>query len=80
MAIPCFFIALPLILYQLVNMEILDEFNFFGMDIKRLIDYRASEISIKNVIDNISFLPKIFLGGDSLPYNAFDHTIAYGTV
>ena len=38
MAIPCFFVALPLILYQLVNMEILDEFNFFGMDIKRLID------------------------------------------
>ena len=80
MAIPCFFVALPLILYQLVNMEILDEFNFLGMDIKRLIDYRASEISIKNVIDNIRFLPKIFLGGDSLPYNAFDHTIAYGTV
>ncbi|MDO4188913.1 MAG: glycosyltransferase family 39 protein [Lachnospiraceae bacterium] len=80
MAVPCFVLALPLILYQLVNMEFLPEFNFLGMDILRLGDYRAGEISFKNVIVNLGFIPKIFFGGDGLPYNAFDNTIAYGTV
>lgn len=80
MGIPCFLFALPLILFQLVNMDILEEFNLFGMDFKRMAVYRGNEIGLKNIIDNISFLPKILLGGDGLPYNAFDHTIAYGTV
>lgn len=81
MGVPCFIFALPLILFNMVNMDIIPEFNLLGMDFKRMIVYRGGEVSFKNIIDNIAFIPHLLIGYDGeLYYNAFDHTIAYGTV
>lgn len=80
MGIPCFIFALPLILFQMVNMDILPDLNLLGIDIKRMITYRGDEVALKNIIANIKFIPKLLIGYDNLPYNAFDNTIAFGTV
>ena len=53
MGIPLFLIALPLILFQLVNMEIIPEFSALGSDFHKLGFYRASELSFANIITNI---------------------------
>lgn len=79
MGIPLFLLALPLMLFQLVNMGIISEFSFLFSDYHKLVFYRASEMSINNFINNIPFLSVILLGGDGLRYNSFDN-IAYGTV
>ena len=81
MGIPCFLFALPLILFNMVNMELIPEFNLLGMDIKKMVVYRGDEVSLENILKNIAFIPHLLIGYDGeLTYNAFDHTIAYGTV
>lgn len=79
MAIPCFVLALPLILFIMVNMDILPEFSLFGSDVKKMIEYRGGQITLYHLITNFTFIPKLFLGGDGLTYNAFDIP-AFGTV
>lgn len=79
MGVPCFILALPLILFIMVNMDLIPEFTLFGSDFKRMIEYRGDQITLIHLITNFTFIPKLFLGGDGLNYNAFD-IIAYGTV
>lgn len=81
MGVPCFLFALPLILFNMVNMDIIPEFSLLGMDFKRMVIYRGDEVAATNILDNLSFIPHLLIGYDGqLVYNAFDHTIAYGTV
>lgn len=79
MGIPVFVLALPLILFQLVNLEIIPEFTFLFSDFHKLSFYRGTEFQLINIVKNIPFLAVLLLGGDGLNYNAFD-IIAFGTV
>lgn len=72
LAIPLFLLALPLILFQLVNMGIIPEFTFLGSDYHKLTIYRESEISLSYFANNLKFIPVLFFGFDGLNYNAFD--------
>lgn len=70
--IPLLILALPLILFQLVNMGYIPEFTLLGSDFHKLTYYRESELSFSNIIPNLSFIPVLFFGYDGLGYNAFD--------
>lgn len=76
LSIPLFLIALPLILFILVNYNILNEFKLIIFDIKKLPHFRTAEIGFKNILDNILMIIYL-LGYDFLNYNAIKY---FGTI
>lgn len=69
--IPLFIFATPLVLFQLVNMQVLPEFKFLFTELKRLPGYRGSEISIMNIKQNYLIIKRLLFGTNVLRYNAF---------
>lgn len=71
------FLAMPLILVQIVNRFGLGEFKMGIFTITKLLSYRSDEISLFNFWHNLPILIKCILGYDWLPYNGFK---TYGNV
>lgn len=76
LSIPLFLIALPLILFVLVNYNIIKEFKLIIFDFKKLPNFRKSEISIKNIPDNLLMIVNL-LSFDFIEYNSIKY---FGTV
>lgn len=75
LGIPIFILAVPLILMILVNNGYINEINGF-ITIQKLPEYRASEIGIQNIKNNLGFIKTMFTS-DGLSYNALPE---FGTV
>ncbi len=80
MAFPIIVFAIPLILFHLVNMKIIDKIPAEWIAIPILPDYRASEFNIMNIfqifLHPINCLQELF-GFDANDYNAFP---LFGTI
>lgn len=76
MGVPLAVLATPLILFQLVNLEVLPEFSFLFTEFKRLPGYRSGDVSFIHIAENWSIIREL-LFGDNLRYNAFPE---YGTL
>ena len=74
--IPIILISTPLILFIMVNYGIIDEIRFFIFDIKKLPNFRESEIGFKYIIDNILMIVNL-LSHDYLKYNSIKY---FGTI
>lgn len=75
--IPLIILAMPLILFQLVNMRVLPEFRFLFTELKRLPGYRGGEISLNNAKQNYFIIKQLLFGTNVLRYNAFPE---YGAI
>lgn len=87
LGIPIFLLALPLILMILVNNGIINEVTGI-ITIPKLKDYRGTEVSLKNIINNLYIIPSILsfdnkkIFNDILIYNSISYfgTIYYFTI
>lgn len=68
--IPLGILALPLMLFLAVNMGFLGQINLPFMTIPKLLDFRGSEFSLKNIAHGLEMIKSIFTFGP-LTYNAF---------
>lgn len=75
--IPLAVLALPLILFQLVNFGILQPFKLGISDYLPLPVAREEEVSLSAILRNFRFYGKLFLGGEELTYNSFAE---FGTI
>lgn len=75
--IPVAALAMPLILYQLVNFGILEPFSIGPLDFVPLTWEREKDLGLANVLENWKFFREMFLGGEFLTYNSF---VEFGTV
>lgn len=67
-----FLLAVPLILFLLVNNGVLKEIHLGIFTIPKMRGYRGGEISLKNVIYNFAKIPRIlFVQNDFLSHNTF---------
>ena len=73
--IPTIIIAIPLILFVLVNQGIIDEINSF-ITIPKLLRYRSDEFGIKYIEETYKILFAL-LDFDDIPYNS---SIYFGTI
>ena len=69
--IPLVVLGTPLLLFQLVNMGIIGEFDIGPVQFRKLTYYRSSEISLSNIFANLLGPLKCMYGTDGLSYNAF---------
>lgn len=76
LGIPIAILAIPLILNLLVNKNIIEPINLGCVSMPRLWHYRGDEISIKNIIANLSLIKTIF----SYDYNDFNSFSIFGTL
>lgn len=76
LGIPIGILAFPLILNLLVNKDIIEPINLGFVSMPRLWHYRGDEISIKNVIPNLTLIKTIF----SYDYNDFNSFYIFGTL
>jgi len=74
--IPSFILAVPLILFLLVNYNIIPEFTFIKSDMYKLPYFRGNELSILNIINNFDIITMI-LTGDGFHWNS---NIMFGTI
>lgn len=76
--IPLVILAIPLILFQLVNFGLIPEFSIGFSDYRQLPILRGEEVSLSFIPYNAArYLTRLFFKGDELPYNSFDE---FGTV
>lgn len=76
LGIPMAIFAIPLILNLLVNKGIIPPIKLEYFSILKLWHYRVNEISIKNIVPNITLLKTIF----SYDYNDFNSFAIFGTL
>lgn len=76
LGIPIIILAFPLILNLLVNKDIIKPINLGFISMPRLWHYRGNEISIKNILPNLTLLKTIF----SYDYNDFNSFRIFGTL
>ena len=70
--IPIILMAIPLLSFVAVNSGLINEFSFFNkFSVTKLIQYRKSEFSINNVINNLNLI-KIYLFGVGFNFNVID--------
>ena len=62
-------IALPAMLFLLVNYGVMDEITTPVFSIPRLVAMRSGEISLSHIPDNLKNLWNIIISGDGLPWN-----------
>lgn len=74
---PLAVLALPLILFQLVNFGILAPFSLGISDYLPLPIAREEELGFENIINSLKFTGEMFLGGEPLTYNSFAE---FGTI
>lgn len=77
LAIPLALLATPLILFQLVNMQVLPEFRFLFTEFKRLPGYRGGDLGLHYIPQNLMFFKDMICGNVILLYNAHP---SYGTL
>ncbi len=70
MGIPMFFLAFPLILFQLVNMTDGREMKLGIFTITKLYGYRGSEVALKEIAENLWKFFKYTLGHDYVRFNS----------
>ena len=68
--IPLAILALPLILFQMVNLGIIPEFSTAISDFRRLPERRETEIGLTHVFHNLKYYPKMFFEQDDMSYNS----------
>ena len=76
-AIPLAILAFPLILFQLVNLGVIEPMSFGISDYIPLPEARQKDLGFENIIPNIAFFKDLFLGGEPLTYNVLPE---FGTV
>lgn len=76
LGIPIAILAIPLILNLLVNKNIIKPINLGFISMPHLWHYRGDEISIKNIIPNLTLIKTIF----SYDYNDFNSFSIFGTL
>ena len=76
LGIPIAILAIPLILNLLVNKDIIKPINLGFISMPHLGYYRGDEISVKNILSNISLIKTIF----SYDYNDFNSFAIFGTL
>jgi len=76
LGIPLFILALPLMLMLLVNNGIISEIKTSFISIPKMLFYRGSEFSLKNILDNWDIFG-IILSNDGWIYNS---NVTYGTM
>ena len=64
-------IGLPLLLEQLVNMNVIPEFHFLWSDYMKLPDYRVGHLSFKNIRLNLGYIITYLMGGDVQTFDNF---------
>lgn len=77
LAIPLFLLAIPLIIFNLVDLRIISEIHTSIFDIVPLDEQRESELAISNIPQNLLFFKDLFFGGEELTYNVLPE---FGTV
>lgn len=77
LSIPLAIVAMPVFVYQLVNEGIIPPFSIGFSDFLPLPIARESDMGFQYIIENISFVKELFLGGEELTYNSF---IEFGTI
>ena len=77
LGIPLFIFAIPLIIFNLVNLGFIPEFSTSFCDFKRLPYAREQELGLQNVVDNLVYFKDLFFGGEELTYNVFPE---FGTI
>ncbi len=70
-AVPLALLAMPLILYQLVNLHILEPFTLGVSDLAPLTIEREEDMGLSYILPNLAFFGPMFLGGEELTYNVF---------
>lgn len=74
--IPFLITIIPIILFLLVNYGLINEFKIFNISFNKLEIFRANEISISNILENVIDINyKLFY--DSIEYNALGY---FGTI
>ncbi len=68
---PLIILALPLVVFQLVNMGVLEETTILCTEFRKLGIYRIYEISVRDALPKIVYMFKSMLGSDGLSYNGF---------
>ncbi len=76
-AVPLGILAVPLILFQLVNFGILEPFTLGISDYQPLPIAREEDLGFSNILWNLTYFKKMFLGGEPLTYNVLPE---FGTV
>ncbi|MBQ9361579.1 MAG: glycosyltransferase family 39 protein [Lachnospiraceae bacterium] len=69
--VPMGVIGLPLLMEQLVNMEVIPEFHFLCSDFMKLPDYRLGQLSFGNIGMNLGNIITYTFGGDSITFDCF---------
>ena len=69
---PIVILGIPLLIFQLVNMGIVNEFDLGFTQFRKLKYYRESEVSIRNIPKNLLYVFRSMYGTDGLTYNAFN--------
>ncbi len=77
LAVPLGVLAIPLILFQLVNFGILEPFTLGISDYQPLPIAREEDLGFSNILTNLLYFKKLFLGGEPLTYNVLPE---FGTV
>ena len=75
-----FILALPHMLFMLINMNVIPEIRTSLFSIPKLVDMRGSEVSLGNILswDNFNRIIRIVFGnGDDLLWNTFDGYYLY---
>ncbi len=75
--IPLGVVALPLILFQLVNFGFLQPFTLGISEYRPLPVEREQELTTTFILDNFRFYKRMFLGGEQLTYNSLKE---FGTI
>ena len=70
MWIPIVFMAIPLVLFQIINMFDLDEMHIGIITIPKLYRYRSDEISLMGMFENLKRFFKYTLIYDGIQYNS----------
>lgn len=70
--IPIIVLGIPLLVFQMVNMGLISEFDIGPVQFRRLTYYRSGELQLSNVLSNLTVPFKCMYGSDGLSYNAFE--------
>lgn len=74
--IPIIILSIPLVLFILVNYGMINELKFLMFNIKKIPEFRESEIGFKYIINNILMIVNL-LSHDYLKYNSIKY---FGTI
>lgn len=77
LAIPLFLFAVPLIIFNLVDLRVIPEIHTQVFDIVPLDEQRESELALANIPNNFIFFKNLFFGGEALTYNVLPE---FGTI